>query len=144
MTIQRISTPVRVGLPAARHLALIVREQLDIGDRVRSLHAGRTGTVPFLEATDEHLITYDAEDLGAVQRGHGWPNHACRSPQNALRPRDLQTADHLVLRAQLLMVGDLASSSAEDFDSGVHFLTVKKYSLATSPAAQSRNFSFPR
>lgn len=59
MTIQRISTPVRVGLPTARHLALIVREQLDIGDRVRSLHAGRTGTVMKVYPDGSACITWD-------------------------------------------------------------------------------------
>lgn len=59
MTIQRISTPVRVGLPAARHRALIVREQLDIGDRVRSLHAGRTGTVMKVYPDGSACITWD-------------------------------------------------------------------------------------
>jgi hypothetical protein len=59
MTIQRISTPVRVWLPAARHLALIVREQLDIGDRVRALHAGRTGTVMKVYPDGSACITWD-------------------------------------------------------------------------------------
>lgn len=51
--------PTRAALPASRHLALIVREQLDIGDRVRTLHAGRTGTVMKVYPDGSACITWD-------------------------------------------------------------------------------------
>ena len=59
MTIQRLSTPFRLGMPMPAHRALIVREQLDIGDRVRSLHAGRTGTVMKVYPDGSACITWD-------------------------------------------------------------------------------------
>lgn len=49
----------RTGFPAVLHRGLIVREPLAVGDRVRTLHAGRTGTVMKVYPDGSACITWD-------------------------------------------------------------------------------------
>ena len=49
----------RTGFPAVRHPGLITREPLAIGDRVRTLHAGCTGTVMKVYPDGSACITWD-------------------------------------------------------------------------------------
>lgn len=51
--------PARAGRPATSHSPVIVREPLAIGDRVRTLHAGRTGTVMKVYPDGSACITWD-------------------------------------------------------------------------------------
>lgn len=51
--------PTRTAMPAVRHPAVLVREHLAVGDRVRSLHAGRTGTVMKVYPDGSACITWD-------------------------------------------------------------------------------------
>jgi len=52
-------SPSPMGLPAALHRGLNVREPLAIGGRVRTLHAGRTGTVMKVYPDGSACITWD-------------------------------------------------------------------------------------
>ena len=51
--------PTRAALPAGRHLALTVREQLVIGDRVIDHHNGHAGTVMKVYPDGSACITWD-------------------------------------------------------------------------------------
>lgn len=51
--------PSRTPPPAARHPETIVPEPLAIGDRVRTLHAGRTGIVMKVYPDGSACITWD-------------------------------------------------------------------------------------
>ncbi len=52
-------SPSRTGFPVVLHRGLIVREPLTTGDRVRTLHAGRTGTVMKVYPDGSACITWD-------------------------------------------------------------------------------------
>lgn len=52
---------VRGRLPAPPHLRLIVREPLAVGDRVQTLHAGRTGTVAKVHPDGSACVTWDGK-----------------------------------------------------------------------------------
>lgn len=51
--------PSRAGRPATSHPPAVVREPLAVGDRVRTLHAGRTGTVMTVYPDGSACITWD-------------------------------------------------------------------------------------
>lgn len=51
--------PTRTALTSTRHPAVVVREPLAVGDRVRTLHAGRTGTVMKVYPDGSACITWD-------------------------------------------------------------------------------------
>ena len=51
--------PARSSLPAPRHLPVVVREPLAAGDRVRILHAGRTGSVMKVYPDGSACVTWD-------------------------------------------------------------------------------------
>lgn len=52
-------TPARAGRPATSHPPAVVREPLAVGDRVRTLHVGRTGTVMKVYPDGSVCITWD-------------------------------------------------------------------------------------
>lgn len=56
---QGASAPARSSLPAPRHLPVVVREPLAAGDRVRTLHAGRTGSVMKVYSDGSACVTWD-------------------------------------------------------------------------------------
>lgn len=58
MSARRTPAPARSSRPTA-HVALIVREPLSIGDRVQTLHAGRTGTVMKVYPDGSACVTWD-------------------------------------------------------------------------------------
>lgn len=51
--------PARAGRPATSHPPVVVREPLVVGDRIRTLHAGRTGTVMKVYPDGSVCITWD-------------------------------------------------------------------------------------
>ena len=51
--------PARSSRPALPHPLVVSREQLAIGDRVRTLHAGRTGSVMKVYPDGSACITWD-------------------------------------------------------------------------------------
>ncbi len=58
MSTHRTPSPARASRPTA-HAALIVREPLTVGDRVQTLHAGRTGTVMKVYTDGSASVTWD-------------------------------------------------------------------------------------
>ena len=68
---QGAPAPARSSLPAPRHLPSVVREPLAAGDRVRTLHAGRTGSVMKVYSDGSACVTWDDKPapFGLVQQG---------------------------------------------------------------------------
>ncbi len=56
---QGAPAPARSSLPAPRHLPSVVREPLAAGDRVRTLHAGSTGSVMKVYSDGSACVTWD-------------------------------------------------------------------------------------
>ena len=56
---QGAPAPARSSLPALRHIPAVTREPLAAGDRVRTLHAGRTGSVMKVYSDGSACITWD-------------------------------------------------------------------------------------
>ena len=56
---QGAPAPARSSLPAPRHIPAVTREPLAAGDRVRTLHAGRTGSVMKVYSDGSACITWD-------------------------------------------------------------------------------------
>jgi hypothetical protein len=50
---------IRTAMPAVRHPAVLVREHLAVGDRVRSLRSARTGIVMKVYPDGSACITWD-------------------------------------------------------------------------------------
>lgn len=51
--------PTRIAQPSTGHPAVVTREPLAVGDRVRSLHSARTGTVMKVYPDGSACITWD-------------------------------------------------------------------------------------
>ncbi len=51
--------PARSNRPALPHPAVVFREPLAVGDRIRSLHAGRTGSVMKVYPDGSACVTWD-------------------------------------------------------------------------------------
>lgn len=79
--------PARAGRPATSHPPMVVREPLAVGDRVRTLHAGRTGTV--MKAYPDGSACIDWDD----------------------RPARLSLGSERVPRASLIVLGSTVTES---------------------------------